>query len=223
MRIAISGISGKMGAYLFNYLKEKKEYKVVCGISRQNLDLGIPVYRDFKVCLEKEQFDTLIDFTCYPVCLDFVKLALAHKINVISGTTGYKKYDAQQLAYMAKKFQVGIIISPNFSLINKEVAELITQIKNYFPFVEIIEEHNIHKKDKPSGTAKYFAKLLDVSRDRVHSIRIPGIIANHHIIFADNNQSIVVSHKITNRQAFINGVEHALIEVTNYQTIDIMI
>ncbi|QVK16978.1 dihydrodipicolinate reductase [Mycoplasmatota bacterium] len=223
MKIVINGISGKMGAFLYDYLKEKNEYEVVAGISRQNLDLGIPIHPEFKTCLENEQFDTLIDFSIYPFCLDIIKKAILNQINVVSGTTGYKKYDVQHLKYLAKKNQVGIIISPNFSLVNKEMSELIVQIKNILPNVEIIEEHNIHKKDKPSGTAKYFGKLLNVDREHIHSVRLPGIIANHHLLFADNNQSIFLTHKINNRQAFINGIEHAIIEVTNYKTIEILI
>lgn len=223
MKIVINGISGKMGAYLFNYLKDKNEYEVIGGISRNELALGIPIYHDLKTCLENETFDTLIDFSIYPYCLEVLKQAIINKINIVSGTTGYKKYDAEQLTYLAKKNQVGIIISPNFSLINKEIKEVIIQIKNNLPNVEIIEEHNTHKKDKPSGTAKYFAKILNVDKEKVHSLRIPGIIANHHLIFSDINQTIIFSHKINNRQAFINGIEHSIIEVTNYKTIDILV
>jgi len=223
MRIVINGISGKMGAFLYNYLREKAEYNIVAGISRQNLNLDIPIYPAFKTCLENEKFDTLIDFSIYPSCLDVVKLAISYQINVVSGTTGYKKYDAQHMTYLAKKNNVGLIVSPNFSIVNKEMSELIVQIKNLLPNVEIIEEHSTHKKDKPSGTAKYFAKLLNIDHDQIHSVRLPGIIANHHLLFADNNQSITLTHKINNRQGFIKGIEHAIIEVTNYKTIELLI
>lgn len=224
MKLVINGISGKMGSFLYNYLKDKKEYDVICGISRKKLALDIPIYPDFKSCLsENKDIDTLIDFTLYPHCLDVVKQAINNKINVVSGTTGYRKYDAKQIINLAKKNNVGVIITPNFSLINKEFIDLIVQFKKYLPYIEIIEEHNIHKRDKPSGTAKYLAKVLNVSKEKVHSLRIPGIIASHKIIFSDFNQSIIFTHKINNRQAFINGIEHSLIEVTNYKTIDIIV
>ena len=223
MKIVINGISGKMGAFLFDYLQKKAEYEIVAGISRQPLEWGVKIYEDFKTCLMNESFDTLIDFSIYPQCLDVVKLALSHKINVVSGTTGFKKYDAQHIQYLAKKNNVGVIISPNFSLVTKEVEEFLVQMKKMLPNIEIIEEHSIHKRDKPSGTAKYFAKLLDVDQEKVHSIRLPGIIANHHLIFTDEDQSITVIHKINNRQAFIIGIEHAIIESTNHKTNKIMV
>jgi len=223
MRIMINGISGKMGAFLYNYLSDKYEYDVISGISRQNISLGIPIYDNFKTCLENEDFDTLIDFSLYPHCLDVVKQSIINNINVVSGTTGYKKYDRNHIISLAKKNNVGVIITPNFSLINKEFTELVIQLKKYMPHVEIIEEHNIHKRDKPSGTAKYLGKILKIDKEKIHSLRIPGIIANHRIIFSDSNQSIAIIHKINNRQAFINGIEHSLIEVTNYKTIDILI
>ncbi len=223
MKIVINGISGKMGAFLYSYLKQKTEYDVIAGISRQDLNIGLRIYPEFQTCIENEQFDTLIDFSIYPTCLEVVKQAILNGINVISGTTGYKKYDVQHMTYLAKKHQVGVIVSPNFSLVNKEMEELIIQINNWLPNVEIIEEHNVNKIDKPSGTAKYFAKLLDINRDQIHSVRLPGVIANHHLYFADENQSIIITHKINNRQAFIKGIEHAIIEVTNYKTIEILI
>ncbi|HEY8364763.1 MAG TPA: dihydrodipicolinate reductase C-terminal domain-containing protein [Haloplasmataceae bacterium] len=223
MKIVINGISGKMGSFLYNYLKQKKEYEVVCGISRQNLQLDIPIHSDFSDCLNKYKIDTLIDFSIYPYCLDIVKKAIVNGINVVSGTTGYKKYDAKIIRLLAKKYQVGVIITPNFTFVNKKTTDLIKQLRNSYPYIEIIEEHSIHKADKPSGTAKYFAKILKVDNDKIHSLRLPGIIANHHFIFSDHNQSITITHKINNRQAFINGIEHSLIEVTNYKTIDILI
>ncbi len=223
MKIVINGITGKMGAFLYNYLKEKNEYEVVSGISRQTIEMDIPIYHDFTSCLENETFDTLIDFSVYPNCLDVLKQGISNNKNIVSGTTGYKKYDAQHITYLAKKHRVGVIISPNFSMVNKELTELITQIQKLLTNVEIIEEHGIHKKDKPSGTAKFFAKILNIDKDKIHSVRLPGIIANHHLIFADCNQSIELIHKINNRQAFINGIEHAIIEATNYKTIEILI
>lgn len=223
MKIVINGISGKMGAFLYKYLLSIKKYTLIAGISRQDLSIGIPIYKDFKSCLDNERFDTLIDFSLYPHCLDIVKLAIKNNINVISGTTGYKSEDAEIIKDLAKKNNVGVIIKPNFSLINKELAEFMIQLKKNLPYIEIIEEHNIHKRDKPSGTAKYLAKLLNVDNEHIHSLRIPGIIANHRIIFSDPYQSVIFTHKINNRQAFINGIEHSLFEVTNNKTIDILI
>lgn len=223
MRVVINGISGKMGSFLYDYLKTKSEYVIVAGITRKSLNIDLKLYDDFKSCLDNEEFDTVIDFSLYPQCQDVVKLAISNNINVVSGTTGYKKYDAQHINYLAKKQKVGVIISPNFSLVTKDLEEFLIQIKKMLPNIEIIEEHGIHKKDKPSGTSKYFGKLLHVDSDKIHPIRLPGIIANHHILFADSNQSICISHKISNRQAFIKGIEHAIIEATNYKTINIMI
>jgi len=223
MRLAINGISGKMGAYLYNYLKERSDWTVVCGLSRQNLNLPIPIYKDIKSCLEREQFDTLIDFSQYPACVEVVKQAIINNINVVSGTTGYKKYDEKLIKYLAMKHNVGVVISPNFSLLSQELADLIYQMKKHFPYCEIIETHGIHKKDKPSGTAKYFANLMNLDYAFIHSVRLPGYIADHELIFADEYQSLIITHRINNRQAFISGIEKAIIDVTNLKKVEILI
>ncbi|MDF2699273.1 MAG: 4-hydroxy-tetrahydrodipicolinate reductase [Haloplasmataceae bacterium] len=223
MKIVINGISGKMGSFLFKNLLENQEIDVVAGISRQKLDLGIPIFNSFQGCLDQVQFDTLVDFSNYPDCLDVVKLAIISNKNVVSGTTGYKRYDGQHLNILAQKHHVGVIISPNYSVLTKELEEFLLQVQKILPNIEIVEEHGIHKKDKPSGTAKYFGKLLNLENSKIHSLRLPGILANHHIIFADEEQSFTLTHKINSRQAFITGIEHAIIEATNNKTIKIMI
>lgn len=223
MRLVINGITGKMGSYLFEYLKEKEELEVVAGLSRQQVDLGIPIFDNISSCLDQIEFDTLIDFSIYPNCLDVVKIAIMNKKNVVSGTTGYKKYDGQHIDYLAKEHEVGVMISPNYSLVDREFEKYLLQLKKTFPYVYITERHSIHKQDRPSGTAKYLGKLLEVEEENIQSMRIPGVIAHHEIIFSDLHQAFEVHHTINDREAFIKGIEQAIIEVTKEQHITIMI
>jgi 4-hydroxy-tetrahydrodipicolinate reductase len=224
MRVVINGVSGQMGSYLFNFLKEHDQIEIVACISRnKDLDIGVKVYDTIESCLNHVDFDTLIDFTAYPICLDVVKTAILNQKNVVSGTTGYKKYDGQHIGYLANKHQVGVIISPNFSLMDKALEEFLVDNKEKFPYRYISETHSLHKIDKPSGTAVYLAKLLDIKDENVHSTRIPGIIASHTILFSDLNQRLELTHTINNRDAFIKGIEQAVKDVTKEKRINLMI
>ncbi|ERJ12791.1 4-hydroxy-tetrahydrodipicolinate reductase [Haloplasma contractile] len=215
MKVIINGIFGKMGSFLYEYLKSIENIEVVGGIDRTNKTFEVPIYNHISECLLDSEFDVLVDFTIYPSCLDTILFAINNEINVVSGTTGYKEADVQIIEEAARKNKVGVFISPNFSKGTKYTVEMLKKLKDEFKSHEIIEEHSTHKKDKPSGTAKYLARVLDMEIDQVHSIRLPNILANHQILFADEFETISISHTIHSRDAFLGGIEEAIRLVYN--------
>jgi 4-hydroxy-tetrahydrodipicolinate reductase len=70
---------------------------------------------------------------------------------------------------------------------------------------EIIEYHHPAKLDAPSGTAKRTAALMggDVP---VHSVRLPGIVADQDVILGDVAQTLTLRHVTTDRTSFMPGV-----------------
>jgi 4-hydroxy-tetrahydrodipicolinate reductase len=69
----------------------------------------------------------------------------------------------------------------------------------------IIELHHAGKLDAPSGTAKRTAELMggDVP---IHSVRLPGIVADQEVILGDVAQSLTIRHVTTDRTSFMPGV-----------------
>jgi len=223
IRLVINGISGKMGNYLYHSLKGNETIEVVAGISRQpDLNLVLPIYRSLEECLVKESLDMVVDFSTYPQCLEVVKQAIMSGKHVVSGTTGYKTYDGKHMAYLAEKHGVGIIISPNFSLSEEFIAFISTCAKRY-PYAYITESHDVHKKDQPSGTALFLAKLLDVKQENIHSIRLPNVLAKHTILFSDDSEKVTVTHRTNSRVAFVKGIIDAIHQVASEQCIKLMI
>jgi len=103
------------------------------------------------------------------------------------------------------------------------------ELVNYFPHVEIIELHHDRKVDAPSGTAIKTAEVLSKNRQvpipavkekelilgargavkndiRIHSVRLPGLVAHEEIIFGDIGQTLTLRHDTYNREAFMPGV-----------------
>jgi 4-hydroxy-tetrahydrodipicolinate reductase len=70
---------------------------------------------------------------------------------------------------------------------------------------EIIELHHQAKLDAPSGTAKRTAALMhgDVP---IHSVRLPGIVADQEVILGDVAQTLTIRHATTDRTSFMPGV-----------------
>jgi 4-hydroxy-tetrahydrodipicolinate reductase len=85
------------------------------------------------------------------------------------------------------------------------------------------------KADSPSGTAIKTANLLSESRKsvhdkidekeiisgargaksegiRIHSVRLPGLVAHQEIIFGGKSQTLKIRHDSINRDSFMSGV-----------------
>ena len=77
------------------------------------------------------------------------------------------------------------------------------------PRAEIIELHNEAKKDAPSGTAKATARLIG-GDPKIHSVRLPGLVAHQEVLFGGNGQLLTIRHDTFSREAFVPGVLLAL-------------
>ena len=102
----------------------------------------------------------------------------------------------------------------------------------FFPAVEIIELHHDGKADAPSGTALSTARRIqggraqpysgpadesipgvrggDVDGIRVHSVRLPGLVAHQEVIFGAMGQTLTIRHDSTDRSSFMPGVMLAI-------------
>ena len=109
----------------------------------------------------------------------------------------------------------------------------------YFPDVEIIELHHDRKIDAPSGTALKTAELIAAGRvaepgvklapleklngarggeylnSKIHSIRLPGLVAHQEVIFGNQGQTLTIRHDSLDRSSFMPGVILAIRKVSN--------
>src|SRR5262245_57821109 len=96
------------------------------------------------------------------------------------------------------------------------------------PAVEIIALHHDQKADAPSGTAIATVRRIeeergtswrgpvheslegarggDVDGIRVHSVRLPGLVAHQEVIFGGQGQTLTIRHDSTDRSSFMPGV-----------------
>jgi 4-hydroxy-tetrahydrodipicolinate reductase len=103
--------------------------------------------------------------------------------------------------------------------------------------VEVIEAHHAGKADAPSGTALATARRLaargSFTYNRpekttlegtrggeeggvgVHSLRLPGVVADQEVIFGLPGQTMAITHRTTSREAFAPGVLLAIRRVTS--------
>ncbi|BDA39455.1 4-hydroxy-tetrahydrodipicolinate reductase [Candidatus Atelocyanobacterium thalassae] len=211
--------------------------------------LEIPVINDLESILitatqEKVQ-GVMVDFTHPNNMYNNIRSAIAYGVRPVVGTTGgLTKEQLKDLEEFADKASTGCLIIPNFSIGIVLLQKAAIEASKYFDDVEIIESHHNHKIDAPSGTAIQTAEILAESGKiynvscmeetetikfsrgclasnniRVHSIRLPGLIAHQEVIFGSEGQVYTLRHDTSNRTCYMPGILLAIRQVTRLKSL----
>ncbi|MFA6592353.1 MAG: dihydrodipicolinate reductase C-terminal domain-containing protein [Bacteroidales bacterium] len=168
-------------------------------------------------------FDPSIAVDC--VCVDFTTpdafrknyKSLADNFKaVVVGTTGWYDILPEVRDYFAKRGKT-LIYSSNFSVgvnILFKMTEIMSRLTSAFGgyACDIKEIHHIHKLDKPSGTAKTLADIVEGAcgvRPEIESVRegeVPGI---HSVDFHCDVDRINLTHEAFSREGFAQGAVQA--------------
>lgn len=203
VKIVVSGALGKMGKRIIALAGKDPGLEVAGRLEKDpNPALGI-MSGPAEI---KGDYACIIEFTTPEATLKHVKEAVKLKKAIVIGTTGLSKEDIEAIRDAAKV--IPVVFSPNmsvgvntlFSLIEKAAAALGNDYK-----VSIKEAHHVHKKDKPSGTAKLMRDIMGNSGIPVESIREGEIIGDHEIIFESEVDSLKISHSAKTRDIFALG------------------
>ena len=152
-------------------------------------------------------------------------------IDIIVGTTGFKKDELVKIEEKANKSGSKVFIVPNFSIGAVLMIKISQMIAKYFDGCEIIELHHDKKKDAPSGTSIFTAQQISqtkkfnsarlkdgetetVSGSRgafsdgihIHSVRMPGFLAHQNVIFGTCGQTLSIKHDSIDRSSFYPGL-----------------
>ena len=173
----------------------------------------------------------MVDVTHPDSVYGSVRAALAYGVRPVVGTTGMSPEQIKDLADFADKASTGCLLIPNFSIGMVLLQQAALQAAEYFDHVEIIELHHNQKADAPSGTAVKTAEMLsELNKNfnppqveetekmvgargtqtedgvRIHSIRLPGLIAHQAVIFGAAGQSYTLRHDTSDRVCYMPGV-----------------
>jgi 4-hydroxy-tetrahydrodipicolinate reductase len=209
--------------------------------------LEVPITNDLEAILaaasQEPQLGVMVDLTHPSVVYENVRKAIAYGIRPVVGTTGLTLEQLDDLTIFAEKASVGGLVIPNFSIGIVLLQQAAIQASQYFEHVEIIELHHNQKADAPSGTAMQTAQLLSelgksynpplvtekehlpgargsVAGDniRIHSVRLPGLIAHQEVLFGAPGQIYTLRHDTSDRTCYMPGVLLSIRKVLALQT-----
>ncbi|WP_071190316.1 4-hydroxy-tetrahydrodipicolinate reductase [Trichormus sp. NMC-1] len=186
----------------------------------------------------------MVDFTHPDSVYNNIRSAIAYGIRPVVGTTGLSPEQIQDLTDFAEKASTGCLLIPNFSIGMVLLQQAAVTASKYFDHVEIIELHHNQKADAPSGTAIQTAQLLaefgktfnppQVEETekipgargsladegiRIHSIRLPGLIAHQEVIFGAAGQIYSLRHDTSDRACYMPGVLLAIRKVNGLKSL----
>jgi 4-hydroxy-tetrahydrodipicolinate reductase len=173
IRIAIVGVSGRMGTVLCKAAEQANETTLAAAISRPNSlsigkdagelsglgTLGIKVVDDLSAVID--DFDVLIDFTRPDASMVIIEQCRKAGKQLVIGTTGYSDAQKSVIAEAAK--DIAIVLAPNMSVgvnLALNLLALAAKVMGDYTDIEIIEAHHRHKVDAPSGTALRMGEVI---------------------------------------------------------------
>ncbi|WP_217585452.1 4-hydroxy-tetrahydrodipicolinate reductase [Lentibacillus saliphilus] len=238
IRLILAGPRGKMGSETINLIHNRSDLQLVACIDKASQDRStgvdldeVVIYEDAEKCFQQCEADVFIDFTVADACFKHSKLALKAHVHPVIGTSGLSNEQMMHLSQIAETHRTGGIIVPNFSIGALLMMHFAKQAATFFSSAEIIEKHHDQKLDAPSGTALRTAEMMrqtvsqsDEEQKRfkgdrsastasdipIHSVRLPGLLAHHEVVFGGLGEALTIKHDSFNRQSYMNGILWAI-------------
>jgi 4-hydroxy-tetrahydrodipicolinate reductase len=251
IKVVVCGAAGRMGQEVCRAVAQDNQLLLVgavdpAAVGRSVKEVaGLKEYGDLVIMSNLKDFlaekgaDVMVDFTLATAAKENIMTALRHNVHAVVGTTGLSEADLAQIKQVAEESQANVFIAPNFAIGAVLMMKFAEIAASFMDFVEIVELHHEKKKDAPSGTAlQTAAKIVtkkvpqtiegdDISRGqnykgvRIHSVRLPGLVAHQEVIFGGQGQTLTIKHDSIDRTSFMPGVLKAIKAVSDLRGLTI--
>ena len=196
--------------------------------------LGVPIGANLPDLFLAARPTVLVDLSRGDAVAGHADVALDHRVPVVIGATGMPADDIARLGARCRAEGTGVLVAPNFALGAILMMEFARRAARFFPHVEVTELHHDRKRDAPSGTAARTARLIAAARGaapppavsetemvpgargglvdgvRVHSVRLPGLMAHQEVLFGGAGQTLLIRHDSLSEESFMPGLVLAI-------------
>lgn len=233
IKVIINGAKGRMGREAVQAINNDSELEVVA-----QCDVG----DDLSALIKATQAQVVVDLTIASAGFNNTKIILNAGACPVIGTSGFQTEQVKILQALALDKKCGGLIAPNFSIGAVLMMKFAAQAAKYFPDAEVIEAHSPQKEDSPSGTGIRTAELIaqarlkqpvkcsdkeliegargaDLNGVKLHSIRLPGVVAQQTVFFGGYNETLKIEHNSLSRSSFMPGICLACKAVVKRQTL----
>jgi len=226
IRDGVIGPAGRMGRESCRAVAADPDLELVAAVGRSNVgeDVAGVTVAGALDALADAGTEVAVEFTHADVAPANIAWCIEHGIHVVSGTTGFDPDPA-----WGEQRDVGVFLASNFAIGAILMMRFAEDAAGYLPDVEIVELHHADKPDAPSGTSIASARRIaavraahqseaspderlpgargaDVDGVRVHSVRLPGLVAHQEVILGGIGQTLSIRHDSTSHASFMPGV-----------------
>ena len=231
LRVVVFGAAGRVGQTMVEAVQATTDMELVAGVDQVGPADDFPWFDNAATAISETRPDVAIDFTVADAVAENAPMAIAAGVSPVIGTTGMSPDQVDAIRAAAESEGVGAFIAPNFAIGAVLMMAMAQLAAPHLDHVEVIELHHNQKIDAPSGTAAHTADLISQARDgksaidapterftlpgvrggvnhgvRVHSVRLPGLVAHQEVIFGALGQTLTIRHDSTSRESFVPGV-----------------
>jgi 4-hydroxy-tetrahydrodipicolinate reductase len=204
IKVAVAGAAGRMGQAVCD---------AVAGAPDMELVGRVDPLLDTELTDVLTHADVVVDFTTPDTALNNALVCVRAGVHVVIGTTGFDPAPlAQARTEQASgaRAQANVLIAPNFAIGAVLMMRFAAEAARHMRKAEIVELHHDGKLDAPSGTAALTAQLMAAAsggpEPPIHSVRLPGLVANQEVILGDLGQTLSIRHDTVSRESFMPGV-----------------
>lgn len=237
IRVGVVGAAGRMGGLVCAAVSQDPELELVAGVNPNHE--GEPAGESLRIssdleALERARAEVAVDFTRPDAVMDNVRWLIEHGVHAVVGTTGVGPEELEEIGRLLEKEggRSNVVVAPNFALGAVLMQRFAALAARFFPSAEIVELHHEGKVDAPSGTSLATARRMAQAREaawkgptgetlpgvrggevegiRLHSVRLPGLVAHQEVILGGEGEVLTIRHDSLQRTSFMSGVLMAI-------------
>jgi 4-hydroxy-tetrahydrodipicolinate reductase len=236
-RVGVVGAAGKMGALAAAAIAGADDLELSALVDpHEGAAVGSAAWATSLDALDPGLVDVVVDFTRADVARRTLAWVALHGKDAVVGTSGLTEADMDAVAVDATTSR--ILVVPNFSIGAVLLQRFATAAAAHFDSVEVVELHHDRKRDAPSGTSLATSAAIAASREsagrgevqdptelvtlegargakgpggvRVHSVRLPGLLAHQAVLFGSPGEGLTLRHDVYDRASYMAGLLLAL-------------
>jgi 4-hydroxy-tetrahydrodipicolinate reductase len=232
-RVGVIGAAGKMGSLAAAAIAAAPDLTLTaCVGPREGAPVDGAVWATSIGALDPVLVDLVVDLTRADVARETLAWVAKHGKDAVVGTSGLTEEDLEAARAVAGGAR--ILVVPNFSVGAVLLQRFCAEAAAHFDAVEVVELHHAEKRDAPSGTAIATSRAIADARRaagrpdvvdpneletlgaargaegpggvRVHSIRLPGLVAHQVVLFGSPGEGLMLRHDVTDRASYMAGL-----------------
>jgi len=208
VKIAISGLTGRMGQAIERLSRSDRRVEPIGGVGSRD-----------SARLERllKGSDVLIDVSLPGPALKAIRLASKERIPAVVAVTGFTASQIRTIEICARRS--AILLAPNLSPGMNLLFALARRAAGVLPGYDaaVSETHHTAKRDSPSGSALRLGSALKEGspkgRRKVQttSLRLGKVVGDHTVHLSGPEETLEISHRATSRDVFARGALDAAV------------